>query len=340
MAFVKNAWYVAAWADEVVGGALFHRRILDQPILIYRQDNGDPVALADRCPHRFVPLHLGKQHGNVIECAYHGLRFDSSGACVQNPCGGVIPKAARVNAFPLVERDQLLYIWMGDPARADPSLIPDFGFMNDAAWVSTKGYIHGKSSYLLMVDNILDLTHTQFLHADSLGSEALMKVKTELVDTPGYLELRRWMPDDFQAPLSAASRGFAGRRADTWLDTRWYPAGNMIIEMGMTEPGAPRSEGKVAYSLHLVTPETEFTNHYYWAMARSYDIEDQAMTKRIGEGFAKAFLTEDKPILEAQQRAMGDADFWELTPVLLAGDAGGVRARRRIDAMLKQEAAA
>src|SRR4051794_1081950 len=127
MELLKNAWYVAAWADEVKSTSLFHRRIADEQILIYRNENGVPIAMADRCPHRFVPLHLGQRHGDVIQCAYHGLRFDSTGACVLNPCGDVIPKAARVKTYPIVEKDKLLFVWTGDVDAADSSLLPDYG---------------------------------------------------------------------------------------------------------------------------------------------------------------------------------------------------------------------
>lgn len=98
MSYLRNAWYVAGWQDEVENGGLFHRRILDEQILLVRDQAGMVHALADRCPHRFAPLHLGKRHGDVIECAYHGLRFDMGGRCVLNPQGeGAIPAGARTN---------------------------------------------------------------------------------------------------------------------------------------------------------------------------------------------------------------------------------------------------
>ena len=339
MKFVKNAWYVAAWADEVGSDNLFYRTILGDSILLFRQEDGVAVALRNRCPHRFVPLHLGKKIGNTVQCAYHGLVFNAQGKCSATPCGESIPRGAEVRSYPLVEKQKLLYIWMGDPVKADESKIPDFWYIEDDSWASVKGYIRGESNYQLMVDNILDLTHTNYLHADTLGSEALATVKTDIEDKPEHLRLKRWMPNQFQAPLSAASRGFAHRLADSWLDTTWYPPSNMVIEMGMTEPGGRREDGKVAFSLHLVTPETETSNHYFWSMSRDYCVEDSEMTRVIGHGFEKAFTVEDKPVLEHQQRAMGETSFWDMKPIFLAGDSGALRARRRIDAMLAEEQA-
>jgi len=336
MGFLKNAWYVAAWSDELKE-QLFARKILGEHILLYRQEDGVAVALSDRCPHRFVALHLGKRYGNTVECAYHGLRFDSSGACVVNPNSEVIPKAAKLKKYPLVKRHDILWIWMGDADAADSRKIPDFACMTDGCHATVHGYIHGQSNYMLMLDNILDLSHTNYLHKDTLGSEALARVRTQIVEHDNYIDVLRWMPNDYQAPLSAYSRGFEGKKADSWIDTRWYCASNFDLVMGMTEPGAPRSEGKVAHSLHLITPETETSNHYFWANARDYRVDDDALTKQIGDGFAAAFTNEDKPILECQQEMMEGAEFWSLNPVLLAGDAAAVRIRRRVESLLKQE---
>ncbi|MBB1163233.1 Rieske 2Fe-2S domain-containing protein, partial [Aquariibacter albus] len=127
MSYLKNAWVVAALSSEVGPEALFHRTLLDTPVLIYRKADGTPVALHDRCPHRFAPLHLGRRIGDEVACLYHALRFDCSGQCTHNPHGnGQIPAAAQVRSFPLLERHGFLWIWMGEPAAARPEALPDF----------------------------------------------------------------------------------------------------------------------------------------------------------------------------------------------------------------------
>ncbi|CAN5475831.1 aromatic ring-hydroxylating dioxygenase subunit alpha [soil metagenome] len=337
MSYLKNAWYVAGWSDEIRDG-LFARRLMDQPIVFYRKPDASLAALADRCPHRFVPLHLGKLHGDIVECAYHGLRFGSDGRCVLNPNSDTIPAKAKVRSYPVVERHKLVFIWMGAAEQADPALVPSFDFMDDEALATTKGYIHGNSNYMLMVDNILDLSHTQFLHADTLGSKALAKAIPEIVEHDRHVDVLRWMPDDYQAPLTSASRGFANRKSDAWIDTRWHAPGYLHMETGLTEPGSERSMGKVSHALHLITPETPTTNHYFWANARAFATDDLELTQRIHSGFGYAFEHEDKPILAAQQEAMGDADLWELDPVSLRGDAAAVRVRRKLERMISEEA--
>ena len=115
MTFLKNAWYVAAWSAELEAGRLLARRLLDEPVVLYRDSEGHAWALADRCPHRFAPLSMGQLVNGHVQCRYHGLRFEGGGACVHNPHGPV-PRAAHVRSYPLLERYSAVWIWMGDPA--------------------------------------------------------------------------------------------------------------------------------------------------------------------------------------------------------------------------------
>lgn len=93
--FLLNAWYVAALSTDIGPEALFHRKLLDTSVMMYRKLDGTAVAVHDRCPHRFAPLHLGKRDGDDVACVYHGLRFNAEGQCTHNPHGdGRIPKAA------------------------------------------------------------------------------------------------------------------------------------------------------------------------------------------------------------------------------------------------------
>ena len=96
--YLRNAWYVAAWSDDLAEGKLLARTIMKEPVVLYRKADGSPAALHDRCPHRFAPLSMGKiVHGDAVQCPYHGLEFDASGACTLNPHGTKnIPSRARV----------------------------------------------------------------------------------------------------------------------------------------------------------------------------------------------------------------------------------------------------
>ena len=168
-AFVRNAWYVAAWQHEVEAGQALSREILGTPVLLYRTADGTPVALEDRCCHRALPLSMGRVLGDRIECGYHGLQFDRAGDCVAVPGQIAIPPGARVPAYPLVERDRFVWIWMGDADRMDPADIPAFHWLDHPDWRAKPSYLHIRCNYQLLIDNLLDLSHLPFVHPTTLG---------------------------------------------------------------------------------------------------------------------------------------------------------------------------
>jgi phenylpropionate dioxygenase-like ring-hydroxylating dioxygenase large terminal subunit len=340
MAFLQNAWYVAAWADEL-GQDLLARRLLDTPVVLYRKQDGTAVALVDRCPHRFAPLHMGKRVDDGIECAYHGLQFDCSGACIQNPHGnGMIPPRAKVRAFPLVERDLLLWIWMGDPARADPATIPEFAFLADPQFQNVKGYTLADGHYELMTDNIMDLGHIEFLHPGLLGSDAVRKARSE-VKQQGTTVLSNRLTDNEVLPPFLQVWYEAGERpVQRWLNVRWDPAASMKLTVGVLPIGEPKERAHESQGCHLMTPATETTTHYFWGQGRNWGTPDPAMDAGRLASLRKAFDTQDKPMIEAVQRNMGTTDLDSLGPVMLATDAGPVRARRVLKELLLQESLA
>jgi len=139
--FLKNFWYVAA-SDHEVARKPFGRMILGEPIVLFRKEDGTPVALEDRCVHRHLPLSMGKLVGDHLQCHYHGLRYDCTGRCVRVPGQNTIPPSAQVKSYPVVERYRWLWIWMGDPALADPDKITDFHWLDDPNWGAKSCYLH------------------------------------------------------------------------------------------------------------------------------------------------------------------------------------------------------
>jgi vanillate O-demethylase monooxygenase subunit len=334
---------MAGWAEEVKQGQILTRRLLDQQVAIFRDNSGIPRALLDRCPHRFVPLSKGKlcDGGRSIECAYHGLQFDGSGACIHNPHGdGRIPIAAKVNSFPLVERHQCLWIWMGDAGKSDPSLIPDFSCMDEDQWHVGKGYLHAMANYELETDNIMDLSHIEFLHPGTLGGEAVKQAATQLKQEGNTIWSLRQTKNETMTDFLYESMGIPkGTKVDRWIDVRWDAPACMLLDSGATPTGRPRAEGTGSWLPHIFTPETGRTTHYWYAISfpKAMGPVGAEIANKVVAGLTVPFRNEDLPILEAQQKLMGDADFWEMKPVLLAGDGPAVRARRVLNQLIEQE---
>lgn len=345
MDYLLNTWYMAAWGSELAQGALLARRLLDQPVVMFRDAENVAHALHDRCPHRFVPLSSGRLvvEKGAVQCGYHGLEFDGCGRCVLNPHGdGKIPAAAKVRSYPLVERFSVLWIWMGDPEQADSSKIPDFSCMDPQTWYVGKGYLRPRANYKLEVDNILDLSHIEFLHPGLLGSESVRQARTEVRQDGNTVWSLRYIKNELLPDAACDQFGVPrGMRTDRWLDVRWDAPSNLLLLGSAAPTGCPRSEvvGVNFTNPHLFTPETSGTSHYWFSMClpKSDGPQAKEIVEQVIQAFGETFDREDTPMLEIQQESIGDAEFWSLKPVLLPSDAAGVRVRRLLDNLIQSE---
>lgn len=332
--FLKNAWYAAAWSYEVEK-ALFERTIIGESILFYRKRDNSAVAISNTCPHRYSPLHLGTLVEDVVECAYHGLRYDGTGQCVRNPHGdGRIPEKMRARAYPLVEVHNLLWIWMGDPALADPGAIPDFSCHADPNYPSVQGVIEMQGYYELITDNLMDLSHVEFLHRGILGSDAIKRGQHELLQSGTTVWSNRWCPDGLAPPAWDHMFKDYGKPVDHWLYMRWDAPCHMLLDVGITPTGRPRGEGIWMYGTDILTPKDENATYYYWGVSRDHDKDSAEMDEIWTQAIKTAFGTQDKPMIEAQHamlRSIGAHDIDDVDPVLLPMDSATVRCRRILD---------
>jgi len=336
-----NTWYVAGFSDEVAGTRLLARRLLDRPLVFFRKPDGRVAALDDRCPHRFAPLSAGKlcEEGAALQCPYHGLRFDGNGRCVHNPHSkGSIPTAARVASYPVEDRHGLLWWWPGAPALANPDLIPDYSAIAGAhPDGSFRGYLPTRCHYELLVDNILDLTHADYLHAGTLGNGSLTRAKAHITDVDERTLNVTWLSSGERAPPAfAAHLRHPEERTDQWTEVTWTAPGNMLLHVGATLLGEDRSQGVDVLTAHVATPETGSSTHYWFWATRTFAVS-AAENARIRSFVEYAFAQQDKPMLEAQQQNMDGADFWALKPVLLPSDAAAVRVRRKLAKLMESQ---
>lgn len=337
--FLRNAWYCAAWGDEVTR-ALFHRVISGRDILLFRDEQGRAVALDNYCPHRSAPLHLGTIIDGRIQCPYHGLQFATDGACVHNPHhrDGLAPDSARLNRYPLVEKDALLWIWMGDPQLADPAALPDFSCHTNPAMARVSGTITIDAWYELITDNLLDLTHVEYVHAGILGSSAVSRGSHEVSQDGTTVWSRRWCPNGDAPPALARAFGDYKDPVDHWLYMRWDAPASMLLDVGISPVGASRREGWWVYGTDILTPADESTTHYFWGITYEYGAGDPAVARAHEKAVQLAFVQQDKPIIEAQQRALrlrNATDIHEVDSIWLDTDAGPKRARLVLNKLLR-----
>ena len=338
--FPRNAWYAAAW-DVEMKHELLPRKICGENLVMYRRSDGRPVALADACWHRLLPLSKGKLVDDEVACGYHGLIYNSQGRCVFMPSQDTINPAACVKSYPVVERHRFAWVWMGDPALADPGKVPDLHWNDDPGWAGDGDLIHATCNFKLVVDNLMDLTHETFVHGGSIGNRAVAESPFDVTHGEGWARVTRWMLDIEPPPFWAMQLAKIGKegRADRWQIINFEPPCTIAIDVGVAAAGtgAPegdRSQGVNGYVLNTITPETDSTCHYFWAFARNYRLGDQSLTTELCNG-VRGIFAEDEEIFEAQQQAMEDNEgrtFYNLNI-----DGGAMWARRLIDEMVDAE---
>jgi vanillate O-demethylase monooxygenase subunit len=343
--FLRNSWYVAGWDHQIPPGEIVARTILAEPIMLYRTARGDLVALEDRCCHRFAPLSRGRLEGDDIRCMYHGMKFAASGQCIEIPAQDSIPSGMRVRSYPVVEKDRWVWVWMGDVARADPSLIPDAIGHAGPDYRIAVGELRYDANYQLIHDNLLDLTHLSYVHQNTLGrnSPTWGQARPVVTTLERGVRVQRWLRDHPVAPYMPAP---AGTRRDQWASYDFVVPGVFLLTISSFPPGTaercPAGPANlepewVSVTSQAVTPMTERSTIYYYSGGQLSRHTDDATVRRQVEGFGVAFL-EDKAMIEAQQKVV-DATHGR-TMMTLTFDRSVAQFRRLMAGLMEAETGA
>jgi vanillate O-demethylase monooxygenase subunit len=343
--FVRDCWYVAAWDHELTPERPIGRTIIGEPVVLYRAASSDVVALADRCCHRFAPLSLGRVEGEELRCMYHGLKFDRSGRCTEIPGQDIIPATACVKAYPVVERHSWIWVWMGDPAKADARLIPAAVGMEDPAWTLRSGQMDYEANYLLINDNLTDFTHLSYVHANSFGAtEAFARTRPTVERLDRGVRIWRWMNNGLRE--DAPTRVHRRADGDMWqtydflapgvllMLTSTYPAGTAErFGHGPPDPDQvqPLAEN---FTSQAVTPMTEKTSRYFYSWGPRAGEGAEAVADAMLE-LAQMAFGEDKAMIEAQQRSIDMAPGQK--EILTSADVGPMQMRAALQRLMRQE---
>jgi len=336
--FMRNGWYTALWSHELTDRPV-GKTLLNDKVVLFRNATGQVGALEDCCCHRAAPLSLGEISGRYLTCGYHGLKFDVDGKCVEIPGQTQVPANAKVRSYPVAEKWNVVWIWMGDPAKADPTKIPDMPWLSEPEWAATPGRLHVKTNYQFIIDNLLDFTHVAHVHKRTIAGdprEATEPMRTERLNDG--VRVSRWLLDVQPPPLFAKAGNFTSQ-VDRWQLARWHSPSVVYLDVGCAKAGtgAPegdRSHGISIWSTHLLTPETELTSHYMFCFSRDFSLEDAEMSKLLYEGSRATFL-EDVDFLEAVQTNRADGSLDGL--IHIGSDAPQLQARRMLGSMISAE---
>jgi phenylpropionate dioxygenase-like ring-hydroxylating dioxygenase large terminal subunit len=341
--FLRNQWYVAGWAHQFEPGAIVARKIVDEPLVLYRAEAGHVVAMEDRCCHRFAPLSRGRLEGDAIRCMYHGMKFASDGRCVEIPAQDVIPEGMRVRVHAVVEKDRWVWVWMGDPARADPDLIPHALYHDDPNWLIGTGQMGYDANYQLIHDNLLDLTHLSFVHENTLGrgSPAWGTARPSVTPIDRGVRVSRWLRDRGTSPYVRMPQ----QKWDAWASYDFVLPGVFLLRTAFYStatasgfPDGPPGDLEPAYVIvtsQAVTPVSERETIYYYSGGQLRRHGSSALIRDQIRAFGVAFL-EDKAMIEAQQKIIDATP--DRSMMTLTFDRATAMFRRLMATLIEQEA--
>jgi vanillate O-demethylase monooxygenase subunit len=336
--YPRNAWWVAAFSREVTEKPLA-RTFLDTPVVLYRTQDGEAVALHDRCPHRAMPLSMGTvQDGGLLQCGYHGIRFRRDGTCALVPSQNATPSSMTVRRYPLVEKWNWMWIWMGDLEKADPALIPDHKWLG----LDLPGY-HPTAGFLLelgcnyqfMHDNLIDSTHFSYLHAGVIDTGDLAGARFWTEEDGLTLRLgREQQAVRFPAPMAQYFRVDKDRAYDRRMVTEAYVPSTAIGKQTLRDSANPTAPAVELYAINCTTPASRSLTHLFHVQITSFD----AKWSQQELDYMQYIVVQDKVALEAIQKRFDE--FGEESEVSVKADVSGVRLRRMITGMIEQESTA
>jgi len=315
--FVRNAWYVAATRQEIAEKPVA-RTLLNEPVVLFMNGQDEVCALEDRCCHRGAPLSLGDVTPAGIRCGYHGMEFDRAGRCVDIPGQDRIPARAVVRSYPVAAKGDYVWIWMGDPGKADPADIVDYPPQDDG-WPRANDMLHLKASYVMVLENLMDLSHLSYLHKTSIGSSEndSANAKIEVQRTGRGMRYLRVMRNA-DAPANWRKRYPTGPKVDRWSDFEYVAPSSIMQFSGGVNAGdydaGVREGAHLVRTLHSVTPETEKSCFYFFNKADGYARFEKPGTERTWKSTTDVFK-EDAFMLEQQQLRMENYDESKLLDI-------------------------
>lgn len=342
--YVRNCWYVAGWDYEIKPGELFAITIINEPLVLYRKQDGNLTALSDQCCHRLAPLSLGRLEGEDLRCMYHGLKFNPEGRCIDIPGQGQIGAQFRIRTYPVVEKHSWVWVWMGDPVRADESLIPPAVGLDNPEYTLKAGYIDYEANYLLINDNLTDLSHIAYSHEKTFGaySDAAARIPPKVKPIDRGIRIHRWNPDQ-------PARDYVSDPGVTTLDQYmvydYLVPGIFLMFSALyhggtaarCEQGQPDTDPvHASFTSQAVTPMTDDTSRYFFSWGpRTVEHERDP---RIIEGMwrlAQKAFEEDRQVIQAQQRSIRRKPDTPINSII--HDRGPTQMRRIIDNLIREE---
>lgn len=327
-----DCWYaVAATAD--VSRRLLAVGALETPVVLWRTEAGDLVALEDRCAHRAYPLSVGQLDGDTVRCGLCGFAYDTGGQCVAVPTQPRVPFGAHVASYPVQERDGVVWLWFGESGRARLHRVPELPWLSDEGWSTVGDTADVAAAALLLHENFADVTQVPFV-APEIAPPALATTAPplEVVVTETTVELRRVFPTSTLPTWQAEMLGRAGGGGTT------TQGGFFLSPAVWVDHWDTSYDGGVARLrfTQLVTPADDASSRLHWRVSRDFAVGDPSADARMRDMFADYYAR----VVTAMETAQATADRYGPGPeVNVAADVAALRVREIVRGMVAEERA-
>jgi len=334
--YPRNMWWCAAHVDEITEAPLA-RWLLEKPVVMYRLADGSPVALDNRCPHRWAPLSEGRVIDDQLVCPYHGMAFGQDGVCTRVPTQKNIPKTARVQSYPVREAGAFVWIWMGDPEMIDHDPV-DMSYTTNSDWSFLHGCLEVECNWVMIRENVLDLTHIAFLHTNTFKQNDWENAPEVTMEGDTIVYRQDFAPSPL-SPLFCAGFGFEdGKVVKREQEGRMPSLAVSFSDWNVHDIDAKPGE-RVDYLVrgcHIVTPSQRGKTHYFWGVAFDVPNITPEVAQKTEHNVVTAF-NEDKDLLQKiHAQVSADPRGLDFPEINLGADVAGVRVRqvlkRKLDA--------
>jgi vanillate O-demethylase monooxygenase subunit len=320
-----NCWYVAAISDEV-GQGLLSRRLLGKPVVLYRRESGDVVAMEDRCIHRAYPLSAGRRDGDRVVCGYHGFSYDPDGCLVDVPSQENLPPGARVRTYPVHEQSPFVWIWLGDPGAAalrPPPRVP--WYADGTGWASTAEVLRVEANYLLLHEHYLDLTDVFVMHPEVVPPDIdMLPPLNEVEVSERSVSYFRELPTSRLAPWEAEITGLPADTAGIRREEATFVSPALHVQHYDIAPDD--GKGHELLRIQGFTPESPTATHVFLQMARKFATDNDGVGEFLRTMFHE-WADRDANVLEAIQHRL-EEDTMPRRDINVKADRAAIRARR------------
>jgi phenylpropionate dioxygenase-like ring-hydroxylating dioxygenase large terminal subunit len=309
----RSVWTPVAIAGELRAGKPLAAQVAGTRIVLWRGPDGAPAALIDRCPHRGAALSLGRVTGGVIQCPFHGWRFDAAGCAVSIPWNPDA-KTGVLGATAVPVREAANLIWIYTEPGANPGTAPESGEIDDPRLRLCSFALEWRVHWTRAMENMLDSPHLPFVHRATIGRGLVQSVERRMDIA---VEERPW---GFRSTISVDGDARPGA-----LDFRW--PNRMVLHIGLPRRTLVLSVACVPIDACrtrlLLTTARSFLKHpwldaWFNLMNRRIAAEDKAIVEssdpiEVPDARAEKSVRTDAPTLRFRtlyQRRLKQGDSW------------------------------